>query len=57
MMRSGMLAMKNKFTGLRFGMPMIGAGLAGGDWDVIEEMINDIFVDEDITIVRYVPNK
>jgi hypothetical protein len=27
-----------------------------GDWDV-EEMINDIFVDEDITIVRYVPSK
>jgi hypothetical protein len=25
--------------------------------DVIEEMINDIFVDEDITIVRYVPSK
>jgi hypothetical protein len=35
---------------------MIGAGLLGGI-DVIEEMINDIFVDEDITIVRYVPSK
>lgn len=31
---------------LKVGFPLIGCGLAGGDWDVVESMINDIFGDE-----------
>jgi O-acetyl-ADP-ribose deacetylase (regulator of RNase III) len=33
-------------------IPMIGAGLANGDWDIIEEIIDDIFI-EDIILVYY----
>lgn len=36
--------------GRRVGFPKIGAGLAGGDWKVIEPMISTIFCDEDVTI-------
>lgn len=36
--------------GRRIGFPKIGAGLAGGDWKVIEVMIDRIFHDEDVTI-------
>lgn len=34
----------------RIGFPKIGAGLAGGDWNVIEAMIKSIFSDCDVTI-------
>jgi len=43
------------FKGKRFAMPMIGAGLAGGDWNKIEKMIEDIFEGEDVTIIKYKP--
>lgn len=41
--------------GRRIGFPKIGAGLAGGDWMIIEAMIKSIFHDEDVTI--YVLNE
>lgn len=34
----------------RIGFPKIGAGLAGGDWNVIEAMIKSIFFDCDVTV-------
>ena len=34
---------KEDFKGLSIAMPKIGAGLAGGDWNRIEKMINDVF--------------
>jgi O-acetyl-ADP-ribose deacetylase (regulator of RNase III) len=35
----------------RVGFPKIGAGLGGGDWDTIEEIIDQVFGDEyDVTI-------
>jgi O-acetyl-ADP-ribose deacetylase (regulator of RNase III) len=39
----------------RVGLPYIGAGLAGGDWKVIKETIEKVFIDSDIevTIVNY----
>jgi len=43
--------MKHEFTGKRIGLPFIGAGLAGGDWDVIEDIINDELEGEDVTVV------
>jgi O-acetyl-ADP-ribose deacetylase (regulator of RNase III) len=46
---------KDKFSGKRFGFPMLGSGLAGGDWNVIEKIIQDVFAGEYVTIVRYVP--
>jgi ribA/ribD-fused uncharacterized protein len=54
-LRSGMQAIKDNFSGKRIGMPKIGAGLAGGDWDVIEKIIIDELFGEQITIVNYVP--
>lgn len=36
----------------RIGIPMIGAGLAGGDWNIIESIIDDINFN-DITLVKY----
>ena len=35
--------------------PLLGAGLAGGDWCVIQQLINEVFDDRDITV--YVLNE
>lgn len=34
-------------------IPRIGAGLAGGDWKIIEKVINDVTPDIQITVVDY----
>jgi|LNFM01.1.fsa_nt_gb O-acetyl-ADP-ribose deacetylase (regulator of RNase III) len=41
------------YSGKRIGLPMIGAGLAGGDWATIEVIIRDALGGEDVTIVRF----
>lgn len=41
--------------GMRIGLPKIGAGLAGGDWSVIEGIIQKELRDMIVTIVNYVP--
>ncbi|MEM1070940.1 MAG: phosphatase [Planctomycetota bacterium] len=46
---------KTEFGGQRIGYPMIGAGLAGGDWDVISQIIDDELVGENHTLVRFKP--
>jgi O-acetyl-ADP-ribose deacetylase (regulator of RNase III) len=46
---------KEKFSGKTFGFPMMGAGLAGGDWETIEKIIQEEMIGEYVTIVRYVP--
>jgi|TARA_R110000823_G_scaffold55246_12_gene135194 O-acetyl-ADP-ribose deacetylase (regulator of RNase III) len=51
--RSVMKSMKVDFAGKSFGIPLIGAGLAGGDWEVIEAIIAKELVDEDVTIVHF----
>ena len=48
---------KRDFAGKRIGYPLIGAGLAGGDWNIIEAIINDELEGEDHTLVKYVPTK
>ncbi len=40
---------------LRIGIPMIGAGLAAGDWSIIKKLINDSTPDLNITLVEYKP--
>lgn len=37
----------------RIGLPKIGAGIAGGDWDKISEIIEEELQGEDFTIVEY----
>ena len=39
--------------GLKFGIPMIGAGLAHGDWKIISAIIDEEMAGEDLTLVRY----
>jgi hypothetical protein len=54
-LRSGFKHIKQKFSGKRIGLPMIGSGLAGGDWAIIERLIEVELEGEDITIIKYVP--
>jgi O-acetyl-ADP-ribose deacetylase (regulator of RNase III) len=54
-LRSGLRLMKNKFSGKRFGINKIGSGLAGGDWTIIEKIIEEEMRGEYITIVNYIP--
>lgn len=49
--RNCMKAVKSEFSGKKIGMPLIGAGLAGGDWNIIEQIIEEELQGEDVTIV------
>ena len=51
--RSVFRNIKEKFSGLRIGYPAIGAGLAGGDWEIISEIIKDELKGENHTFVEY----
>lgn len=48
-----MRKINHKFTGKRIGLPKIGAGLAGGDWERIKKIIKTELKDCDVTIVIY----
>lgn len=52
-----LLAKKYKDKKLSIGIPLIGAGLAGGDWDEIEPAICEASEGLDVTLVRYVPTR
>lgn len=52
-LRNSLTLLKQKFSGKRMAFNKIGAGLAGGDWDIIERIINDVLVDEDVTVVLW----
>jgi O-acetyl-ADP-ribose deacetylase (regulator of RNase III) len=41
------------FKGKKIGLPMIGAGLAGGDWDHIKYLIQKELRDCQVTVVIY----
>ena len=41
------------FPGKRIGLPAIGAGLGGGDWTIIKNIIESELKDMDVTIVYY----
>jgi O-acetyl-ADP-ribose deacetylase (regulator of RNase III) len=46
---------KERYSGLRIGLPKIGAGLAGGDWLRIADIITEALPGEDVTIVEFKP--
>ncbi|TWU17886.1 macro domain-containing protein [Allorhodopirellula heiligendammensis] len=48
-------SIQRDFAGRRIGYPMIGAGLAGGDWDTISEIICEELVGESHTMVVFKP--
>lgn len=50
-----MKKVKADFPGKTIGYPLIGAGLARGDWSRISQIINDALAGEDHTLVQYVP--
>ncbi|MDB5282167.1 MAG: putative phosphatase [Bacteroidota bacterium] len=52
-LRNCMKAIKTTFSGKKIGLPQIGAGLAGGDWNIIKQIIIDELSDEDVTIVYW----
>jgi O-acetyl-ADP-ribose deacetylase (regulator of RNase III) len=54
-LRSVMRHVKSNFSGKRIGYPKIGAGLAGGDWSVIEKIMDDELAEEDHALVEYKP--
>ena len=51
--RNCMKEIKERFSGKRIGLPLIGCGLAGGDWDIVSEIIATELADENVTIVRF----
>jgi O-acetyl-ADP-ribose deacetylase (regulator of RNase III) len=53
--RNVMKLIKQNFSGKRIGYPLIGAGLAGGDWDVISTIISEELKGEEHTVVIYQP--
>jgi len=51
-LRSCMKIIKNDFSGKRIGYPLIGAGLAEGDWKIISKIIDEELNGEDHTLVK-----
>ncbi len=52
--RNVMKAIKARYAGRRIGYPKIGAGLAGGDWQIIAAIIDEELAGEDHTLVEFV---
>jgi len=52
--RNVMRTVRLTFSGKRIGYPKMGAGLAGGDWEVICAIIEEELAGEDHTYVEYV---
>lgn len=46
-----MRKMNNEFKGMHIGLPKIGCGLAGGDWERVREIIKKELYDCNVTIV------
>lgn len=51
--RSVFHLIKENFPGLKIGYPMIGAGLAGGNWKIISSIINEELDGENHTFVEF----
>ena len=51
--RRCMAWLKARHPGRRIGLPLIGAGLGGGDWPTIEGIIKDALEGLDVTIVAF----
>ncbi len=48
-----MTEVKLHFSGRRIGYPLIGAGLAKGNWKLISQIIDEELEGEDHTLVEY----
>lgn len=52
-LRSCMSKINEEFEGHHVGLPLIGCGLAGGDWERVKKIIQEELVDCRVTIVKY----
>ncbi len=52
-MRLCMKEIKKHFSGKKIGMPKIGAGLAGGNWEIILDIIKEELSNENVTIIEW----
>jgi len=52
-LRDCMRAINEEFDGHHIGLPMIGCGLAGGDWERVKKIIQKELKDMKVTIVMY----
>lgn len=41
-----------KFSGKQIGIPLIGCGIAGLEWEIVYKLINEVTPDLEITVVR-----
>ena len=51
--RRVMRKIRSDYSGKRIGYPLIGAGLAGGDWKIIRSIIEEELSGENHTLVRF----
>lgn len=56
-LRSCMRDVARRYHGKRIGMPKIGAGLAGGDWNTIRRILEEELGTEDVTVVVLPTNR
>ena len=42
---------KQEYSGLKMAMPLLGCGLAKGDWKVVEKLVDNALAGEDLTLV------
>jgi len=52
-LRLCMRKINHNFKGLHIGLPKIGCGLAGGDWEIVSKIIEKELTDMKITVVEY----
>lgn len=52
-LRKAFKAVKKSFSGKKIAYPAIGAGLAGGDWNIISKIIEEELAGEDHTFVEF----
>ncbi|MEK6829553.1 MAG: hypothetical protein AABY15_05535 [Nanoarchaeota archaeon] len=55
--RSCMKLIKQNFSGKKIGLPLIGAGLAKGDWGIISSIIEEELNGEDLTVMIWENSK
>ncbi len=56
-LRSCFKEIKRRYSGYKIGLPRIGAGLAGGDWNTIQQILKEELQHENVTIVKWINDK
>lgn len=49
---AALLKVKQLYSGKRIALPLIGAGLAKGDWNLIYQIITKVLDNENVTVVK-----